>query len=183
MRLVDYSNVNIYNSTVTFNTDPKAKPSGGITHSDEVALATYADGDEQTLNIGSQSTGAGAGKVTFDSLAYSKTPDAQSPKFFQNMASGTAYKFVEFSFYKTLAAGDVLSYKIRLSLVAFKSIQRASAACSGNCPDVVENFTMQYGAKYITYYPQNPDGSYGTPAGAGWDRVKNVSWDGVTALQ
>lgn len=184
MRLIDYNGNNIYGTTTSFQTDPKATPGPGkITHADEVALTTYTDGDKQTLNIGSQSTGAGAGKITYDSLTFSKSPDEQSGKFFEMMASGTPFKFVEFSFYKTSGTNDYLYYKIRLSLVAFKYIQRAAAACSGNCPDLIENFAMEYGAKYIVYYPQKQDGSYGTPVGGGWDRVKNVSWNGVNAIQ
>ncbi|MDQ6812550.1 MAG: type VI secretion system tube protein Hcp [Bacteroidota bacterium] len=185
MRMLDYSNNNIYNSGVAFPSDPKAYPTNTRNlHADEVAISTYSDGDEQTLNIGSQGTGSGAGKVAFNPLSFSKTPDAQSPKFFEMMASGTPYKFVEFSFYKTAGTGsEVLTYKIRLGLVAFSAIQRASAACSGNCPDIVENFAMQYGGKYIVYYSQKPDGSPGTPVGYGWDRIHNVSWNGATTIQ
>jgi type VI protein secretion system component Hcp len=37
---------------------------------------------EQTLNIGSQSTGAGAGKVTFNPFSITRKVDRASPVFF-----------------------------------------------------------------------------------------------------
>lgn len=188
MRLIDYKNVNIYNQSVKFNTDPNAKPIGGKTsHADEVALTTFSDGEVQTTNIGSQSTGAGAGKVTFSPVVFSKIPDIISPQFFTSLASGTAYKFVEFSFYKVGGSGgngeDILRYKIRLALVAFTTIQRAAATCNGDCPDLIENFSMEYGGKYITYYPQNPNGTVGNPEGEGWNRIKNLRWNGEDEIK
>src|SRR3954470_16812191 len=50
---------------------------------------------EQTLNIGSQATGAGAGKITFNPLSFSRPVDGASPIFFQNAASGTPYRTIE----------------------------------------------------------------------------------------
>src|SRR3954451_9579978 len=49
---------------------------------------------EQTLNIGSQSTGAGAGKVTFNPFSITRKIDKSSPTFFQMACSGTAFKQV-----------------------------------------------------------------------------------------
>src|ERR1700677_3379543 len=49
---------------------------------------------EQTLNIGSQSTGAGAGKITFNPFSITRKIDLQSPTFFNMACSGTAFKFV-----------------------------------------------------------------------------------------
>ena len=39
---------------------------------------------EQPLNIGSQSSGAGAGKVTFNPFSITRKIDKASPIFFQN---------------------------------------------------------------------------------------------------
>lgn len=144
-------------------------------HKGEIPLTTYADNDEQTLNIGSQSTGAGAGKVAFNPTTFSKPVGANSPKFFQLMASGTSFKFVQFNFYNSAGGADQLVYRITLKLVAFKSIQRAAATCSGNCPGIIENYSVEYGGKVITAFTVNPDGSPGTSYTFGWNRVKNIS--------
>jgi hypothetical protein len=43
------------------------------------ALDEVVGGTEQTLNIGSQSSGAGAGKVTLDPFVITKKTDASTP--------------------------------------------------------------------------------------------------------
>ena len=43
------------------------------------ALDEVVGGIEQTLNIGSQSTGAGAGKVTFEPFVITKKTDTSTP--------------------------------------------------------------------------------------------------------
>ena len=53
---------------------------------------------EQTLNIGSQSSGAGAGKVAFNDLHFTKNVDSTSPIFFQALCAGTPFQFVDISF-------------------------------------------------------------------------------------
>ncbi|WP_210326193.1 hypothetical protein, partial [Bradyrhizobium guangdongense] len=57
-------------------------------------LHGFSFSDDQTLNIGSQSTGAGAGKVTFNPLHLSFSQLGLDPKLFQMLASGTAFKEV-----------------------------------------------------------------------------------------
>ncbi|MDA9520124.1 hypothetical protein XI06_07050, partial [Bradyrhizobium sp. CCBAU 11434] len=52
-------------------------------------LHGFSFSDDQTLNIGSQSTGAGAGKVTFNPLHLSFSQLGLDPKLFQMLASGT----------------------------------------------------------------------------------------------
>src|SRR5271165_1703753 len=56
---------------------------------------------EQTLNIGSQSTGAGAGKVTFNPFSVTRKTDQSSPTFFQMACSGTAFKMVTLALRKS----------------------------------------------------------------------------------
>ena len=48
----------------------------------------------QTLNIGAQSTGAGAGKITFNPLSFTRRPDSLSPQFFAMCCSGTPFRKV-----------------------------------------------------------------------------------------
>jgi type VI secretion system Hcp family effector len=54
---------------------------------------------EQTLNIGSQSSGAGAGKVTFNQFQITKTVDSATPKLFQSAVTGEGFRDVKCSFY------------------------------------------------------------------------------------
>ena len=79
---------------------------------------------EQTLNIGSQSTGAGAGKVTFNPFSITRKIDRASPVLFERACSGTPYQQVALGARK--AAGGASSGQIYLvfmfKLVAVKTI-------------------------------------------------------------
>jgi type VI secretion system Hcp family effector len=54
---------------------------------------------EQILNIGSQSSGAGAGKVTFNPFTITKKLDVSSPKLLQAAARGEIFKTFTCSFF------------------------------------------------------------------------------------
>ena len=111
---------------------------------------------EQTLNIGSQSSGAGAGKVTFNDLHFTKNVDATSPIFFQALCSGTPFQFVDVSF----VVGGATTASFRLKLVAIKSIDGTAGA---DAP--AEDIALEYGGTVWTV----------GQATGGWNRVKNVS--------
>jgi len=107
---------------------------------------------EQTLNIGSQSSGAGAGKVTFNDLHFIKDVDATSPIFFQMLCAGIPFEFVDIGF---ISAG----VSCRLKLAAVKSID-------GTFDDTsTEDIALEYGGIIWTVGAVN----------GGWNRVKNIA--------
>ena len=55
-------------------------------------IEDYSFDIEQTLNIGSQSSGAGAGKVTFNPFSITRKVDISSPSFFQMACAGTSFQ-------------------------------------------------------------------------------------------
>ncbi len=57
-------------------------------------IESYSFDIAQSLNIGSQSTGAGAGKVTFNPFSITRKTDRASPVLFQMACSGTAFESV-----------------------------------------------------------------------------------------
>ena len=72
-------------------------------------LNSFSFDDQQTLNIGSQSSGAGAGKVTFNPLDLVLTQPALTPALFEMLASGATFKEVDVLGYGqdgTLATDD-----------------------------------------------------------------------------
>ena len=69
-------------------------------------IEDYSFDIEQMLNIGSQSSGAGAGKVTFNPFSITRNIDRSSPLLFQNACSGTPYKNVGLGLRKS-AGGQV----------------------------------------------------------------------------
>lgn len=134
-------------------------------------VTTASQGAWQTLNIGSQATGAGAGRITFDSVLFSRPVDAASPVFFQNMASGTPYRTVEV-FY-TDASGRIGAKQL-YKLAAIKSVRWIAASCTNDCPLVIENVSIDYGGLIQTVY-KSGSGYLTTPVSKGWNRVKNIA--------
>ena len=62
---------------------------------------------EQVLNIGSQSSGAGAGKVTFNPFQITRKVDSASPQFFQMAVRGTLFRSLSCSFYGAASSDGV----------------------------------------------------------------------------
>lgn len=136
----------------------------------------YSFDIEQVLNIGSQSSGAGAGKVTFNPFSITRKIDCASPQFFQMACSGTPFETVALGMRKS-AGGDatgIFFVVFTFKLVAVKTI---SWAHDDESPK--ETVTFEYGGLNIMYTQQKPDGSPYVKDHGGWNRVKNISADDV----
>src|SRR3978361_420805 len=85
-------------------TFPFKKYSGALTDKDRALfeIEDFSFDIEQTLNIGSQSTGAGAGKVTFNPFSITRKIDCASPTFFEYACSGTAFQMVSLGIRKSV---------------------------------------------------------------------------------
>jgi type VI secretion system secreted protein Hcp len=132
----------------------------------------YSFDIEQVLNIGSQSTGAGAGAVSFNPFSITRKVDLQSPTFFQMACSGTPFKEVCLGIRKAAGGDQAGSFYLmfRFLLVAVKTLGWAH---DEQAPK--ETVTFEYGAMQIFYGPQKPDGSITKTFPSGWNRVKNMS--------
>ena len=83
-----------------------ATVSGGqLTYGQIFEIEDYSFDIEQTLNIGSQSGGAGAGKVTFNPFSITRKIDAASPMLFQMACAGTPFQTVYLALRKSVGAG------------------------------------------------------------------------------
>lgn len=133
-------------------------------------VLAYSGSVEQTLNIGSQSAGAGAGKISFNPFSITKVLDAMSPILFQASATGTAYKTAEIVFVSAAGQNYILN-KLVYKLAAVKTI---SWAADGD-ERVLETVSFDYGGLFIAANKQNPDGRITGASQAGWNRIKNVS--------
>ncbi|QAU38253.1 type VI secretion system tube protein Hcp [Bradyrhizobium guangdongense] len=138
-------------------------------------LHGFSFSDDQTLNIGSQSTGAGAGKVTFNPLHLSFSQLGLDPKLFQMLASGTAFKEVDVLGYHESGDTSHLAVDYSFGLAAAKTL--------GVNDSGITTLDLEYGAEAMQIFNQHLDGSYSsTPdATSSWNRIKNISGfsDGV----
>jgi type VI protein secretion system component Hcp len=117
----------------------------------------------QTLNIGSQSSGAGAGKIAFNPFSFSMAPGRLDPKLFELAASGTPFKTMEVEVDRQAGVLEQFTFK----LVAVKSVGWSIQSTSGELRIQV---AMEYGG-LIVNVPQKG----GAAAIGGWDRVKNAA--------
>lgn len=125
---------------------------------------------EQTLNIGSQSTGAGAGKVTFNPFSIRRKIDVSSPVLFKDACSGTPFEHVALGLRKPGGPASGQIYLVfNFKLVAVKTI-----AWSYDDESPKETVTFEYGGLQIKYAQQQQGGQLKPPVVAGWNRVKNI---------
>jgi type VI secretion system secreted protein Hcp len=129
---------------------------------------------EQTLNIGSQSRGAGAGKITFNPFSISRKIDKSSPIFFEMACSGTAFQNVFLCLRKGAGVDTGQSGQIFLRF-DFKLVAVKTISWSHDDTSPKEEVTFEYGGLQIRYCAQNPDGSMGKVIGTGWNLVENRS--------
>jgi type VI secretion system Hcp family effector len=157
-------------ATPTSGTVPNAGPA-------IFEVEDYSFDIEQVLNIGSSSSGAGAGKVTFNPFSITRKIDKASPKFFEMACSGTAFQLVTLAMRKSSGAGSagaanvsgVIYLRFDFKLVAVKTI-----SWSHDDESPKETITFEYGGLMVGYAQQNADGSLKAPIAGGWNRVKNV---------
>ena len=127
----------------------------------------------QTLDIGSQSSGAGAGKVTFNPFTIAKQVDSCSATLFVQAASGTAFKEViavvesRTKVNGVLGAPNGQTFMIRLGLAAVASLD--DTASDGS--NLLEKVTFDFGDLTIAQF----DAVSGRMSScSGWDRVRNI---------
>lgn len=131
-------------------------PPSGVKRCGLFEVEDYSFDIEQTLNIGSQSTGAGAGKVTFNPFSITRKIDCSSPKFFQMACAGKSFKQVGLGMRKSAGATTtgLMYLAFTFKLVAVKTVAWAH---DDEAPK--ETVTFEYGGLIIQYAQQKPDGS------------------------
>lgn len=142
-------------------------------------IEDYSFDIEQTLNIGSQSGGTGAGKITFNPFSITRKIDRASPILFEMACQGTAFKQVTLALRKSTGNDTSGSIFLRFD---FKLVAVKTISWSHDDESPKETVTFEYGGMLIRYCAQNPDGSLYAVKPGGWNRVKNVKDQSTTAI-
>jgi type VI protein secretion system component Hcp len=132
---------------------------------------------EQTLNIGSQSSGAGAGRVTFNPFSITRKIDRSSPVFFERACSGTPFQQVTLGLRKASggpAGSNAPSGQIYL-VFNFKLVAVKTISWSYDDESPKETVTYEYGGLQVFYNQQLPNGKMDGNYKGGWNRVKNTA--------
>jgi type VI secretion system Hcp family effector len=97
-------------------------------HKGDIEISSFSFGVSNVANIGSQSSGAGAGKATFNAFKITKTVDKASPLLFNAAVSGKHIKWAELLFARK-AGGKQMDYLyVKLTDVLVSSVQDGSSA-------------------------------------------------------
>ncbi len=134
-------------------------------------IEAYSFDIAQSLNIGSQATGVGAGKVSFNPFSITRKTDRTSPVLYQMACSGAAFETVVLVLNKS-AGGKAAS--VAFQRFTFKLVGVKSMAWISDDETPKETVTFEYGGLLVEYWIQKPDGSLGSRILGGWNRVKNI---------
>lgn len=126
---------------------------------------------EQTLSIGSQSTGTGSGRVDFKEFSITRKIDKASTTFFDMACSGTPFKMVTLCLRKSGGGNTtgVTFLRFDFKLAAVKSISWSHDETSPK-----EEVTFEFGGLLVRYTPQESSGAMGAVQTAGWNRTQNI---------
>lgn len=131
----------------------------------------YSFDIEQTINLGSQSGGGAAGRVTINPVSITRKIDNASAYFYQMCCQGVAFKFVALGLRK--ATGTIQQFFLRFD---FKMVYVKTISWAHDEESPKETIAFSFGAMIVRYLPQQPDGTlYSTVAQGGWNQVKNVT--------
>jgi type VI secretion system secreted protein Hcp len=128
-----------------------------------------------TVNLGSATSGAGAGKVQFNPFVVKKRPDISSPTILQSCAAGMHYQKASVIVAKAGGNNSVTYLCFDFSLVFVKSVEW-SVDSGADTP--LEVISFEYGGLAVTYKPQKTDGTAGSAVVGGWNRITNSKFTG-----
>jgi type VI secretion system secreted protein Hcp len=165
-----------------------ATVSGGkLTYGKIFEIEDYSFDIEQTLNIGSQGGGLGAGKVTFNPFSITRKIDAASPLLFDMACSGTSFQTVYLALRKSVGAtGTGSQTQMTAGFIFlrfdFKMVGVKTISWSHDDESPKETVTFEYGGLQIHYCTQNPDGTLQPEKIGGWNRIQNIQDHTATTI-
>ncbi len=110
-------------------------------HKGEIPIGGFSVSAQGAQNIGSQSSGAGAGKVSIQSFSITKTLDKSSPLLFQAAATGQHFKEAVLSFTHKVGGKEQTYLKFDFQNVLISSVQDGSSG--GGTPQEQVTFSFQ----------------------------------------
>ena len=110
-------------------------------HKGEIQIDSFSVGAQGSQNVGSQSSGAGAGKVSIQSFSITKTLDKSSPLLFQAAATGKHFKDAVLSFARKAGGREQTYLKFDFQNVLISSVQDGSSG--GGQPSEQVTFAFQ----------------------------------------
>lgn len=135
-------------------------------------ILSFEIGAENNINIGSISSGGGAGKATFKELTISKKTDGCSTALFANLCKGKHFDDMTIVLRRSGSGSGSGETFLQWD---FKLVMVQDISWSGTDGDDVcdETVVLQYGAMKVTYHQQDAKGAHKKHSDAEWSRVLN----------
>jgi type VI secretion system secreted protein Hcp len=133
----------------------------------QMEILSFSFGASNPSTIGAGGGGTGGGKVSVSSFNIMKRSDAASPLLFQACCQGDHYPKAVVTLNKAGGKAAVDFIKYEFEKVYVESVQWSGASGGDDTP--TESVSFAFGKVSVTYTPQNPDGSKGSPAVGAWD--------------
>lgn len=144
-------------------------------------VISFELGAENNINIGSISSGGGAGKATFKEFNITKKTDTASCELFNKLVTGAHFNDAILVLRRSgqdYAKSGGIFLKFEMKLVMVQDIGWSGSDGDDICE---ESVVLQYGAIQITYWKQKTDGKHEVTAPMGvWSRVLNEANFSVT---
>jgi len=139
-------------------------------------VISFELGAENNINIGSISSGGGAGKATFKEFNVTKKTDSASCVLFNKLCTGKHFTDAILVLRRSGAddkkSGGVF-LKFEMKLVMVQDIGWSGSDGDDICE---ESVVLQYGAIQITYLKQDKTGAHEVTSPQGvWSRVLNMA--------
>jgi type VI secretion system secreted protein Hcp len=136
-------------------------------HEKEIQVDSFSFGVTQFTNIGSQSSGAGAGKASLQDIHFSAPVNVASPKLFQGCVQGTHFKKATLTCRKAGGEGQSQDFlKITLTDVLISGYALGSneldngfSAKPGDSDLPSDQFSLNFHKVEYLFTTQNSDGT------------------------
>jgi type VI secretion system secreted protein Hcp len=158
--------LNVGDAEIFMKVDGIMGESNDEKHKGELELLSFSFGLKNTGSV--VGGGGGAGTADFASFCFEKLYDRSSPALFLGTASGEHFKSATVTFRKPGGKQpEFLTYKFEDIL--FDQYDQGGS----DEPPLLEDAGFKFREVTVSYRPQNPDGTLGSPIIASWDLSTN----------
>ncbi len=143
-----------------------------------IEILSFSMGAYNPVSIGSQSGGAGAGKVDFASVSIMKNTDKSSISLFANMCAGTHFTDATIALRRAGTAGKSgdLFLQFTFKMVFVSNMNWSGGGGQDLC---AESLSFDYGSIKIEYFNQDDKGKQAKAGEVMWSRIKNTATDAI----
>jgi type VI secretion system secreted protein Hcp len=133
----------------------------------QMEIQSFSFGASNPSTIGAGGGGGGGGKVSVSSFNIMKRSDSASPLLVLACCQGDHYAKASVTLNKSAGKAPIDFIKYEFEEVYVDNIQWSGSSGGDDTP--TESVSFSFAKVAITYTPQKPDGSKGSPAVGAWD--------------